>query len=304
MGKGKTMLDNKIIETDKFLDLKPISRDLYTHLLLNSDDEGFVANPKNVIRLIGAKVSDLNNLKDEGYIYLFPSGVVLITHYWVNNNHDSHNNRPTIFTDEKSLIYEDNSHVYRFKEQTDSRLEADSKERNKETNTKETNKLTNSVRLVGLPDDSIYNSLSDKDRNSLEAECRKHKVSVQELIKAIDISVKSRKEQTDIKTPYRYIIQIAEAKNWNIDEINKSYHPVNNSPESPLKHYRDIEGSLWGKLDEKQRASMKAQYEGDDLTRLIKDIDTLVKANPGETYRGTEVSLFKKLADRILAEGR
>lgn len=295
------MINPNVTISNDFLELPVESKLLYYRLIENADDEGFVDTGTLVLKIDGANRENLDDLIRIGYIREFESRVLVIRHWWVHNRHDMRDMKKTVHTEEKSCVEEDKeTRIYK-DVPSESHRNPIANQNNQDN---QHNQQTNPVRLVGLSDDSIYYSLSDKDRNSLEAECRKHKVRVQELIKAIDISVKSRKEQTDIKTPYRYIIQIAEAKNWNIDEINKSYHPVNNSPESPLKHYRDIEGSLWGNLDEKQRASMKAQYEGDDLTRLIKDIDTLVKENPGGTYRGTDVSLFKRLADKILAEGR
>lgn len=306
---SKTMIDSKVVETAKFLELKPIARDLYTHLLLSSDDEGFVANPKGVVRYIGAKESDLKTLISEGYLHVFPSKVIVILNYWNNNNHDKKNNKPTIFTEEKTLIYEDESHVYRLKEssdnQTERRLNADCKEIKKELTYKErtnqpTKTYTNSVSLsVG----SIYHSLSERDRESLITESKNHNCNLQELIQAIDVSIKNRKEQTDIKNPYQYIIQVAEAKNWNPKEINKGFSPVISSPENVVKHYGDIEGSLWNTIPEKLKSSMKVLYEGYDIEEIIKSIDDIIKENPEEEYKGTEPSLFKSLADKYI-EGR
>lgn len=306
---SKTMLDSKVIEQDKFLELKPITRDLYTHLLLSSDDEGFIANPKGVVRLIGAKESDLKTLISEGYLHVFPSKVIVIIHNFVNNNHDKHNNRPTIFTEEKALIYEDESHVYRLKDtsdnQTEHRLNTDCKEQKKEPTYKErTNQPTQvNTSSVSPSVGSIYSFLSDKDRQTIITECKRHNCNLQELIKAIDISIKNRKEQTEIKNPYQYIIQIAEAKNWNPNGINKSYVPVSSSPDTVVKHYKDIEGSIWDNISPQLKTSMKVMYEDYDIDDIIKSIDSLIKDNPEEEYTGTEVSLFRTLADKLI-EGR
>lgn len=302
---SKTMLDTKVVETDKFLDLKPITRDLYTHLLLSSDDEGYVGNPKSVVRLIGAKETDLKTLIGEGFLHQFPSKVILILHYWNNNNHDTKNNKPTIFTEEKALVYEDESHVYRLKEspdiQTERRLNADCKEPKKEPNYKErTNKQTNPVRLVGLSDKSIYYALTDTDKIQLQKECDTHNCDLVKLIKAIDTDMSNRKEPERVGKPYPYIIRIAENHNWNPGEINKGFTPVSSSPEIVVKHYKDIEGSLWDNLNEGQKKSMKAQFIDEDIEELIKDVDTIIKGHPEEEYKSTEVVLFMNLAKNLI----
>lgn len=302
---SKTMLDSKVIETAKFLELKPSARDLYTHLLLSSDDEGFIANPKGITRFVGAKESDLKTLINEGYIYCFPSGVALVWHYWVNNNHDKHNNRPTLFVEEKALIYEDESHVYRLKESPDIKTErrpnSDCKEPKKEPNYKErTNKQTNPVRLVGLSDDSIYYSLNNTDKGQIQKECDNHNCDLVKLLCYVDNSIKNRKEQTPIKNPYRYILQVAEGINWNPDESNRGFTPVSNFSESVIKHYKDIKGSLWDNLNESQKKSMKAQFIDEDIEELIKKIDTIIKDKPEEEYKSSEVVLFMNLANKLI----
>lgn len=302
---SKTMFDSKVIETAKFLELKPSTRDLYTHLQLSSDDDGFIANPKGITRFIGAKESDLKTLINEGYLYCFPSGVAIVWHYWVNNKHDSHNHRPTLFIEEKSLIYEDESHVYRLKEspdiQTERRLNADCKEPKKEPNYKErTNKQTNPVRLVGLSDKSIYYALTDTDKIQLQKECDTHNCDLVKLIKAIDTDISNRKDPERVSKPYPYIIRIAKNHNWNADEINRGFTPVSTSSESVIKHYKEIEGSLWDTLNDSQKNSMKVQFIDEDIEELIKGVDTIIKENPEEEYKGTEVSLFYNLAKKLI----
>lgn len=304
---SKTMFDDKVIETAKFLELKPTTRDLYTHLGLHSDDEGYVAYPKGVVRYIGVKENDLKILINEGYLIPFPSGVVLITNYWNNNNHDNKNNKPTIFTEEKALIYEDESHVYRLKEssnnQTESRLKADCKETKKEQTIKERTNQPTKASSVSLPVNSIYHSLSESDKESLQKECTAHKCNLTRLIQEIDISINKRKDSERIDNPFPYIMSVANSKNWNPDEINKGFTPVTSSPEKVVKHYNDIEGSLWNKLSDPLKASMKVQYEDYDIEDIVKRIDILIKDNPEGEFTGTEVSLFKTLADKIV-EGR
>ena len=45
----RRMMSKKIIHSDAFLDMPATSQNLYFHLLLEADDEGFVNSPKIII---------------------------------------------------------------------------------------------------------------------------------------------------------------------------------------------------------------------------------------------------------------
>lgn len=55
-------------ETDKFLEMDLEVQALYFHLLVNSDDDGVVLNPKAITRMVGADEEMLENLIKDGYI--------------------------------------------------------------------------------------------------------------------------------------------------------------------------------------------------------------------------------------------
>ena len=298
---SKTMLDSNVVEADKFMDLKPSTRDLYTHILLATDDEGFVSNPKSVVRKTnGADESDLETLIEEGYLIRFPSKVLVVTHYWVNNKHDTHNNKPSMFKDEKALIYEDETRVYRLKEQSVFSLETDCKELTKEPTIKErTNQPTNQgIWAVGLSGSSIYNSLSCKDSDTLRAMCEEHNCDLRELITLVDNSIRNRKEQTKIPNPFRNIVQVAENVNWNPAESSRGFVPPGNSTEQ--KTLNTIDGRLWDHLTDEQQANMKVQYSDRNLDSIIKSVDAYITEHPEEEWKGSHVALFKKLADKVL----
>ena len=46
--------------TDEFLELPPTTQTLYFFLNLEADDDGFVGNPKTIMRLTGTKNDDMN----------------------------------------------------------------------------------------------------------------------------------------------------------------------------------------------------------------------------------------------------
>ena len=46
------MFSPKIIDSDAFLDMPSSSQLLYFHLAMRADDDGFVDNPKKIIRQV------------------------------------------------------------------------------------------------------------------------------------------------------------------------------------------------------------------------------------------------------------
>ena len=59
--------NKKITESDAFLDMPLSTQCLYFHLNMNGDDDGFVNNPKRIMRTIGASDDDLKLLIAKQY---------------------------------------------------------------------------------------------------------------------------------------------------------------------------------------------------------------------------------------------
>lgn len=72
-------------QDDLFLDLPHSAQMLYVHLNLNADDDGFVNNPKTIMKISNTDDVDFALLIENGYIYLFSSGVIVVTH-WLQHN--------------------------------------------------------------------------------------------------------------------------------------------------------------------------------------------------------------------------
>ena len=64
----KRMFSSSVTETDSFLELPLKSQALYFHLGMQGDDDGFVANPRAIIRSIGCTARDLKPLETAGYV--------------------------------------------------------------------------------------------------------------------------------------------------------------------------------------------------------------------------------------------
>lgn len=81
----RRMFARTIIESDAFIDLSFSAQALYLHLCMFADDDGFVNNPKRIMRSVGAAEDDMRTLESEGYIIPFPSGVMAVKHWKVHN---------------------------------------------------------------------------------------------------------------------------------------------------------------------------------------------------------------------------
>lgn len=81
----RRMFSKTIINKDSFLDLHLSIQALYFHLCMSADDEGFINNPKSIMRNLGAKQSYLDKLINEKFVITFDSGVVLIKDWKIHN---------------------------------------------------------------------------------------------------------------------------------------------------------------------------------------------------------------------------
>jgi hypothetical protein len=104
---------NKIItNSDDFLEMPVSSQNLYFHLGMNADDDGFINNWKSIIKLTGCKEDDLKVLISKQFIIPFESGVIVIKHWRLNNYLRNDRHTETKFKKEAKEIYLDESLVY------------------------------------------------------------------------------------------------------------------------------------------------------------------------------------------------
>jgi phage replication protein len=98
------MFSRDVVMTDDFLDLPPTTKALYFFLNLEADDDGFVGNPKTIMRLVGTTKEDMKLLIEGNYVLLFNSGVVVITDWIEHNSIRKDRKKPTRFTEEMQQI--------------------------------------------------------------------------------------------------------------------------------------------------------------------------------------------------------
>lgn len=79
------MVSKKIVDSDAFMDMALSTQALYFHLLARADDDGFVGNPKKIMRMIGAGEDEFKVLVAKRFVLVFPSGVCVIKHWLIHN---------------------------------------------------------------------------------------------------------------------------------------------------------------------------------------------------------------------------
>lgn len=112
----RRMFSVKITESDAFLGLPFSAQALYLHLCQYADDWGFVNSPKRIARSIGAKEADAAELISGGFLIPFPSGVVAVKHWGINNYIRPDRRKPTTYTEELSLLEVKENGAYTLKE--------------------------------------------------------------------------------------------------------------------------------------------------------------------------------------------
>lgn len=100
----KRMFTMKIVDSDAFLDMPLSTQCLYFHLNMRADDDGFIGNPKKIMRMIGASEDDLKILLAKRFLLIFEDSVVVVKHWWMHNTLAKDRYHETSYTDEKALL--------------------------------------------------------------------------------------------------------------------------------------------------------------------------------------------------------
>ena len=101
----RRMMSLDIIDTDAFLDMPASSQLLYFHLNARADDDGFVANPKKVVRMLSAGTDDFKMLLAKKFLIAFEDGVCVIKHWRINNFIRKDIYKETKYLDLKSVLF-------------------------------------------------------------------------------------------------------------------------------------------------------------------------------------------------------
>ena len=109
----KRMFSNLVIGSDDFLEMPDSSQNLYFHLSMQADDDGFVDNWKSIMRMTGKKDDDLKILIAKSFIIPFETGILVIKHWRINNYIQKDRYKETIHKEEKSRLSLGEDNVYK-----------------------------------------------------------------------------------------------------------------------------------------------------------------------------------------------
>lgn len=106
---NKRMINKTVVDSDAFLDMPQTTQNLYFHLNMRADDDGFLDSPKQVMRSVGSNQNDLEILLAKRYLLAFESGVIIIKHWKLHNTIRKDRYKPTLYQEElKTLVEKDN----------------------------------------------------------------------------------------------------------------------------------------------------------------------------------------------------
>ena len=108
----RRMFAKTIVLSDAFLDMPMSARCFYFTLGMFADDDGFVNNPKAIMRQCGASIDDMNVLIAKKFVILFEDGVIVIKHWRINNYLRSDRYVKTKYVDDKALLTIDENGAY------------------------------------------------------------------------------------------------------------------------------------------------------------------------------------------------
>lgn len=109
---NKRMFTLDIVDSDAFLELPLTAQALYFQLNMHADDDGFVGNPKKVIRSIADDekkikqyIKDLKILIEMKFLIEFDNNVVVIKHWRMHNTLSASRYHETTYITEKDKLF-------------------------------------------------------------------------------------------------------------------------------------------------------------------------------------------------------
>ena len=109
------MISKSVLKNPTFAGLPNAAQLLYCHLVLETDDEGFIDNARAVQKGSGFYAKSLRLLQENHFVHIFDSGVGVIIHWhWMNKIQPS-KVKKTLHTAEKAMLTLDESMTYQLR---------------------------------------------------------------------------------------------------------------------------------------------------------------------------------------------
>ncbi len=108
----RRMFSLVVVDTDAFLEMPASTQNLYFHLGMRADDDGFVSSPRKITAMVNCSGDDLKLLIAKNFLIPFDSGVCVIRDWKVNNYLRKDRYSETKYLPEKRQLTEDESGSY------------------------------------------------------------------------------------------------------------------------------------------------------------------------------------------------
>lgn len=100
----RRMFSLDVVDTDRFLDMSPTTQNLYFHLGMRADDDGFVSSPKKIAAMCSSTTDDLKLLIAKGFIIAFNDGVIVIRDWLKQNKVQPSRRIPTEYREHLEML--------------------------------------------------------------------------------------------------------------------------------------------------------------------------------------------------------
>jgi hypothetical protein len=108
----KRMFSLQIVDSDAFLEMPASTQSLYFHLCMRADDDGFVSNPKKIMKIVNSSDDDIKVLFSKRFIIGFETGIIVIKHWKIHNYIAKDRYKETVYLDEKNKLITKENGVY------------------------------------------------------------------------------------------------------------------------------------------------------------------------------------------------
>lgn len=102
---SRRMFSDDITTSDAFLEMPDSAQNLYFHLGMSADDDGFIGSHKMVMRMVRAGEDDYKILLAKRFILHFEKGICVIKHWRINNQIRKDRYTPTKYLTEKTSLF-------------------------------------------------------------------------------------------------------------------------------------------------------------------------------------------------------
>ena len=112
----RRMISKKIIDSDAFFEMPITAQCLYFHLVMRADDDGFINQPKTIMRICGCKEEDFKILFEKKFVIPFENGIVVIKHWKIHNYIAKDRYKETTYKELKARLRLDENNAYTMSE--------------------------------------------------------------------------------------------------------------------------------------------------------------------------------------------